>query len=219
VVRPTVAPVPAAEPRPYVVAHVAVSLDGATTGFRPDPARFDQLAATFREDATLSGADTVLAREGALATVPRSGPAPDRPLLAVVDGRARVRQWAALRESGRWSDVLALHAEDTPARPADRGVPEVVAGRGRVDLAAALRALGARGAGQVRVDSGGALIGALLAAGLLDEISLLVHPLWSGGRAPRRWYGTGAGPPAALRLVANRSVGDDLVWLCYRAGA
>jgi 2,5-diamino-6-(ribosylamino)-4(3H)-pyrimidinone 5'-phosphate reductase len=213
---PTVHGMAVAEPRPYVVAHVAVSLDGATTGFRPDLARYHQLADTFREDVTLSGADTVLAREPALVGGPRPGPVRDGPLLAVVDSRARVRRWAALRESGRWSDVLALHAEDTPPRPPGRGVAEVVAGTGRVDLAAALRALGARGAGQVRVDSGGTLIGALLAAGLLDEISLLVHPLWSGARDGRRWFGGGAGPPAALRLVANRSVGDDLVWLSYR---
>jgi 2,5-diamino-6-(ribosylamino)-4(3H)-pyrimidinone 5'-phosphate reductase len=211
--------VPAAEQRPYVVAHVAVSLDGATTGFRPDLARYQQLAATFREDVTLCGADTILAQEQALAAAPRPGPVRDAPLLAVVDGRARVRQWAALRECGRWSDVLALHAEDSPARPPDRGVAEVVTGTERVDLAGALRALGARGAGQVRVDSGGELIGALLGAGLLDEISLLVHPLWCGERGDRRWYGRGAGPPADLRLVANRSVGNDLVWLCYRVEA
>ena len=207
---------PAAEPRPYVVAHVAVSLDGATTGFRPDLARYHQLAATFREDVTLAGADTILAREQTLASAPRPGPVRDAPLLAVVDGRARVRGWVALRECGQWSDVLALHAADTPARPPDRGVAEVVAGAGRVDLAAALGALAARGAGQVRVDSGGALTGALLRAGLLDEISLLVHPLWAGAAAAQRWWGSGSGPPAALRLVANRSVGNDLVWLCYR---
>jgi 2,5-diamino-6-(ribosylamino)-4(3H)-pyrimidinone 5'-phosphate reductase len=203
--------------RPYVVAHVAVSLDGATTGFAPDLTRYEQLAGTFREDVTLCGADTVLAQQEVLAGAPRPGPIRDGPLLAVVDGRARVRDWAALRECGRWSDVLALRAGDTPARPADGDVDEVVTGAGRVDLAAALGALADRGFGQVRVDSGGALIGALLRDGLLDEISLLVHPVWCGGRGERRWYGSGTGPPATLRLVANRSVGNDLVWLCYRA--
>lgn len=43
-----------------------------------------------------------------------------------------------------------------------------------------------------------------------------MHPRWGGGAAGRRWYGAGSGPPVGLRLVANRSVGDDLVWLCYR---
>jgi 2,5-diamino-6-(ribosylamino)-4(3H)-pyrimidinone 5'-phosphate reductase len=76
--------------RPHVVVHVAVSLDGATTGFDPDVGRFYELARTWREDVTLVGADTILAQQEALAAVPRPGPAPDGPLLAVVDGRARV---------------------------------------------------------------------------------------------------------------------------------
>lgn len=97
--------------RPYVVAHAAVSLDGATTGFAPDAVRHRLLAATFRTDVVLTGADT----------------------------------------------------------------------------------------------------------GLLDEVSLLVHPLWSGGGAGCRRYGAGSGPPAGLRPAANRSGGDDLVRLCYRA--
>jgi 2,5-diamino-6-(ribosylamino)-4(3H)-pyrimidinone 5'-phosphate reductase len=205
-------------PRPYVTAHAAVSLDGATTGFEPDRACSDELAATFGEDVALTGADTILAREQVLVGAPRPGPARDGPLLAVVDGRARVREWEALREVGRWSGVLALHAAGSPPRPPDRAVDELVTGRERVDLAAVLVELGRRGARRVRVDSGGALTGALLGAGLLDEISLLVHPAWCGGRAGNRWYGEGVGPPAGLTLVANRSVGDGLVWLYYRTG-
>ncbi|WP_214406017.1 RibD family protein [Pseudonocardia lacus] len=205
-------------PRPYVTAHAAVSLDGATTGFEPDRARFHELAATFGEDVTLTGADTILAQEPALADAPRPGPAPGGPLLAVVDGRARVRQWRALHEVGHWSDVLALHCAGTPARAPDRGVEELVTGDDGVDLAAVLAELGRRGARRVRVDSGGALTGALLRAGLVDEISLLVHPVWCGDRGDRRWYGEATGPPAGLTLVANRSVGDELVWLYYRTG-
>jgi hypothetical protein len=37
-----------------------------------------------------------------------------------------------------------------------------------------------------------------------------------GDRGGRRWYGEAAGPPAGLTLVANRSVGEAPVWLCYR---
>ncbi len=205
-------------PRPYVVAHVAVSVDGATTGFSPDVARFYELAGTVAEDVTLAGADTILAQEEALAAAARPGPAAGGPLLAVVDGRGRVREWAALREVGHWSDVLALHAAATPPRPPGRDVDELVLGERTVDLAAALAAMRARGADRVRVDSGGALIGALLRAGLLDEISLLVHPVWPGAAGDRRWYGGPGGPGAALVLAGSREVGDGLVWLRYRVG-
>jgi 2,5-diamino-6-(ribosylamino)-4(3H)-pyrimidinone 5'-phosphate reductase len=194
-----------------VVAHVAVSVDGATTGFAPDQRLFYELAGTWREDVTLVGADTILAQEPALATAPHPGPAADGPLLAVVDGRGRVREWAALREIGHWSDVLALHAVRTPPRPPDRPVRELVVGDERVDLAAALEHLGRSGAAVVRVDSGGALIAALLSAALLDELSLLVHPLLVPAAA--RWFGAG---PCPFALLAAEPVGDGLVWVRYR---
>jgi 2,5-diamino-6-(ribosylamino)-4(3H)-pyrimidinone 5'-phosphate reductase len=72
--------------------------------------------------------------------------------------------------------VVAVLAEATPPRPAGRDVPEIVAGTDRVD-------------------SGGSLIGALLGRGLLDKISLLVHPVLAGERGTRRWHGDGP-PPA-----------------------
>lgn len=201
--------------RPRVVAHVAVSLDGATTGFAADVATFYELAATWREDVTLTGADTILAQEEALATAPQPGPRPDGPLLAVVDSRARVRRWTALRDAGHWSGVLAVSSAQTPARP-DLPGEELRVGGDRVDLAALLTTLGSRpGVVTVRVDSGGGLLGALLAGGLVDEVSLLVHPVLAGTVGGRRWWGTE--PPAtALALQDARQLAGDLVWLRYR---
>jgi 2,5-diamino-6-(ribosylamino)-4(3H)-pyrimidinone 5'-phosphate reductase len=198
------------------VAHVAVSVDGATVGFAPDQARFYELARRFDEDVTLVGADTILAQETSLATAPRPGPAVAGPLLAVVDGRGRVREWVALREVGHWSDVLALHSAATPTRPPGHGVAELVTGTDRVDLAAVLSALAAEhGAAVVRVDSGGALIGALLDADLVDEVSLLVHPVLVGASAPR-WYGAARRPLDALTLLHAEPAADGTAWLHYQ---
>lgn len=202
--------------RPYVVAHVAVSVEGATDGFQPDLGRFYELAETWSEDLTLVGSDTILAQEQALAASPSPGPAANGPLLAVVDGKGRVREWEALRNAGHWAGVIALHAEATPPRPAGRAVPEIVVGADRVDLAAALKTFAQRGIEVVRVDSGGSLIGALVNEGLVDEVSLLVHPELAGVRGTRRWYG--AVPPSAstVALVANETLDSGLVWLRYR---
>ncbi|MFB4320468.1 dihydrofolate reductase family protein [Actinomadura sp. 21ATH] len=201
----------------YVVAHVAVSIDGATTGFNPDMRRFYELASTYREDVTLVGADTILAQEEALATAPQPGPAPSGPLLAVVDGRGRVSQWEPLRNAGHWSDVLALHTETTPPRPRDRSVRELVTGQEHVDLADAINTLGrVHGAQVIRVDSGGALIGALLKGRLLDEVSLLVHPCLAGAHARRFWYGREPASVADLELLTSESFDGGLVRLRYR---
>lgn len=203
--------------RPHSVAHVAISLEGATRGFDVDLGRYYGLVGTWHEDVTLTGADTILAQESALAAAPGPGPAEGGPLLAVVDARGRVGSWEALRNAGYWSDVLALHSEATPSRPTDPRVDELVLGADRVDLAAVFEEFGRRGVEVVRVDSGGRLIGALLHAGLLDEISLLLHPCFAGaGPDAPRWYGSDPPPAGTFRLVASESWDDGLVWLRYR---
>jgi 2,5-diamino-6-(ribosylamino)-4(3H)-pyrimidinone 5'-phosphate reductase len=202
--------------RPHVVVHVAVSVDGATTGFDPDVRRFYALTRTWDEDVTLTGADTILAQEEALAVVRRPGPAATGPLLAVVDGRGRVKEWEALRDCGHWSGVVALHAAATPAHARAEHVPALVTGTQRVDLAAALRALGEReDAEVVRVDSGGALIGALLRGGLVDELSLLVHPRVAGAAGDHSWHGSSPTPTLPLERLTSESLAGGLVWLRY----
>ena len=201
--------------RPLVILHAAVSVDGSTAGFAPDVGRFYELAATWHEDVTLAGADTILAQESSLAETDLPGPAPDGPTLAVVDGAGRVSGWQALHDAGYWSGVVAVHSTGTP--PRDHGFPEIVTGSDRVDLAAMLVALRERfGAGVVRVDSGGALNGALLGAGLVDEVSLLVHPVLAPAAVRRPWHGGGSVAARTMTLVTAQTLPDGLVWLRHR---
>jgi 2,5-diamino-6-(ribosylamino)-4(3H)-pyrimidinone 5'-phosphate reductase len=204
--------------RPYVVLHVAVSVDGSTAGFEADVGRFYELATTWHEDVSLTGADTILAQESALAEADLPGPSSDGSLLAVVDGRGRVRAWQALRDAGYWSDVVAVHSATTP--PRHHGYPEIVAGRDRVDLGSVLVTLREQyDAEVVRVDSGGALNGALLDAGLVDEVSLLVHPALVGAAERRPWHGGGPAAGGPMTLMAAQTLPDGLVWLRHRIGA
>jgi 2,5-diamino-6-(ribosylamino)-4(3H)-pyrimidinone 5'-phosphate reductase len=99
------------------------------------------------------------------------------------------------------------------------GGEEIVAGAddaGPADLAAALDALAGRGARVVRVDSGGALTGALLRAGLVDELSLLVHPVLAGAAGDRHWWGPEPAPPTALEPLAAETFEDGVTWLRHR---
>ena len=202
--------------RPDVIAHVAVAIDGASTGFEPRVGPFYELAAaSWSEDVTLVGADTILAQEPTLVARRGPGPAPNGPLLAVVDSRDRVRQWAALRDAGHWSDVIALRCDTSPATAPERWPRRLVCGGERVDLSRALDELARNGARIVRVDSGGALLGALLELGLIDELSLLVHPTIVGADA-KRWTGTTALTATRLELISSDVVDGDLVWLRYR---
>jgi 2,5-diamino-6-(ribosylamino)-4(3H)-pyrimidinone 5'-phosphate reductase len=111
----------------------------------------------------------------------------------VPDSRGRIRCWNALRACGYWRDVLALTCATTPSAYLsyleDMGVRHVAAGDNRVDLRAALEWLADNlSARVVRVDSGGVLNGALLRAGLVDEVSVLVDPTLVGGLTPRSLF-------------------------------
>ncbi|HRT43141.1 MAG TPA: pyrimidine reductase, partial [Phycisphaerae bacterium] len=74
---------------PRVIIHTAVSADGRIDGFTPDLGTFYGLVATWKEDVTLAGSDTLLAAAQADAPATEEPlPAPDpgdtRPLLAIV---------------------------------------------------------------------------------------------------------------------------------------
>jgi 2,5-diamino-6-(ribosylamino)-4(3H)-pyrimidinone 5'-phosphate reductase len=197
---------------PFVVGHVAVSLDGATTGFDVDIGRYYSLIQTWKEDVTLAGADTILAQEAALEEAPLPGPKEGAPLLAVVDSQCRVTSWDKLRKCGYWSEVVALRIDDHT----DDEVAEIVTEGTRVDLRRALRNLThERAAKVVRVDSGGALLGALLSQGLVDELSLLVHPLLTGQTQAQRWFGRDSGRTQDLSLLAAERLESGLLWLRY----
>ncbi|MQA98133.1 MAG: hypothetical protein GEV11_27290 [Streptosporangiales bacterium] len=83
---------------------------------------------------------------------------------------------------------------------------------------AALAALAGRGAEVVRVDSGGALNGALLSERLVDEVSLLVHPVLTGGHGEHRRHGSAVPSDVPLEPLAEEAFDGGVVWLRYRLG-
>jgi len=213
--------------RPRVIIHNAVSLDGKVTGFEVNLARYYALVPTWKEDATLCGSGTVLAApEGRVkekdGDVPARKPDPKdkRPLLVVADSRGRVRCWSMLLGAGYWRDGIALCVRQTPAKHIEylrrRGVSRVVAGDKQVDLASALTLLYSRyHVRTVRADSGGTLNAALLRAGLVDELSLLVHPVLAGTTA-RPLFADAKPLKSTFRLFYSERLPGGLVWLRYR---
>jgi diaminohydroxyphosphoribosylaminopyrimidine deaminase / 5-amino-6-(5-phosphoribosylamino)uracil reductase len=87
-------------------------------------------------------------------------------------------------------------------------------GDGRVDLAALLRALAARGVNEAHVEAGAKLNGALLHAGLIDEVLLYLAPAIIGD--PARGMFDFARPLASLRdrvtleWTSVDRIGEDL---------
>jgi 2,5-diamino-6-(ribosylamino)-4(3H)-pyrimidinone 5'-phosphate reductase len=214
---------------PRVVYHVEASLDGRTDYIAPDIGRYYRLAANFGEDAAVTGADTVLrAPQTPDADLPEPPVSPDPPggaLMVVTDSRGRVHVWNWLRsQTDYWRDVVALCSQSTPAEHLRelqaKQVDHLVAGHDRVDLRAALEWLNDRhGVETLRIDSGGALAGAFLRAGLVDEVSLLVEPLLVGGTSARSFFRAPdlSGPSGLVRLelLTVERFNDDVLWLRY----
>lgn len=183
--------------RPCVTVHAMVSVDGRFDHFAGDVGLYYALAAELPHDAVLTGSATLLAAASAEG-IDMSGedePVPaiggnKLPWLVIVDSGGRVTRFGWLRTQPYWRDIIVLAADTTPPSHLDllrrREVEYLVVGERRVDLAAALSRLSDQyGITRVRVDSGGTLNGALLRAGLVDELNLLMAPYAVGGRSAR----------------------------------
>jgi 2,5-diamino-6-(ribosylamino)-4(3H)-pyrimidinone 5'-phosphate reductase len=185
---------------PKVILHTATSLDGRITNFPADLDLYYTLAARWNPDAVLFGSETVLAavRDNPSLEVPveheemftpsENVVTDPRPLLVIADGRGRVRCWDAIRKWPYMRDVLALCSSSTPPEYlsylADRNIGTIITGKIRIEFRAALEELNSRyGVKVVRVDSGGTLNSVLLLEGLVDEVSVLIHPVLAGGEA------------------------------------
>lgn len=219
---------------PRVILHVETSVDGRMDWLKVDMGLFYELADLWKPDAMLSGSSTMLAAyasqedpetdEGVLEP-PVGEPNDTRQRLVVVDSRGRLRNWNQIRQEPWWRDPVALCSQSTPQSYLvylqKQHIDYILTGEEQVDLRAALEELNARyGIQVVRVDSGGVLNGALLRAGLVDEVSLLLNPCLVGGTLPRSFYiASDLNAPEGVlqvKLIHVERVQEDVVWLRYQ---
>jgi diaminohydroxyphosphoribosylaminopyrimidine deaminase/5-amino-6-(5-phosphoribosylamino)uracil reductase len=217
---------------PWVRLKLAASLDGTTAlqngtsqWITSAEARADGHAWRARACAVLTGVGTVLADDPRLDV--RELPTPRQPHLVVLDSRLRTPTNAQLFIANRPTTICAggHFDSDFPARQAaleERGaaVLPLPGQDGKVDLPALLRALGARGINELHVEAGHRLNGALLRAGLVDELLVYLAPKLLG---PGRGLAD-MGPLAALsegialEWHGAQPVGPDLRLLARVAG-
>jgi diaminohydroxyphosphoribosylaminopyrimidine deaminase/5-amino-6-(5-phosphoribosylamino)uracil reductase len=209
--------------RPWVRMKVAGSLDGRTalpTGesqwITGAPARADGHAWRARACAILTGIGTV--REDDPQLTVRDVATPRQPLRVLIDSRLEAPLTARIFEGAPPLVFCARIDTENAARAAAlaaRGV-ELVAladSRGKVDLAAMLKALGARGINELHVEAGHKLNGSLLREGCVDELLVYLAPSLLGADSAGMFD---LAAPATLdgrtRLAfhAVDRIGDDL---------
>lgn len=141
--------------------------------------------------------------------------------FAVVDSRGRV-PWA--HKGDEQTSLLVITSLGTPlpylADLRRQGIPYLVAGGRQVDLAAALAKIRARLGAQCLVsEAGGGLNGALLRAGLVDELHIVTVPALIGGLGtPSIMDGPPLGPgspPLQLRPIDIQIGAHGTIWAHY----
>ncbi|MGD2111953.1 MAG: bifunctional diaminohydroxyphosphoribosylaminopyrimidine deaminase/5-amino-6-(5-phosphoribosylamino)uracil reductase RibD [Gammaproteobacteria bacterium] len=181
--------------RPWLRCKLAMSLDGRTAlakgesrWITGESARRDVHRLRARSSAILTGIDTVLADNPALTARPAgSDPAAVRqPLRVILDSRLRMPADAQLLGlPGETLVITTEHAGVARERLFAAGVPVAVlpAREGRLDLAAVMRHLATLQLNEIHVEAGATLSGALLLAGLVDELVIYMAPHLLGDTA------------------------------------
>lgn len=205
---------------PWVRMKIAASMDGVTAladgqsqWITGEAARRDGHAWRRRASAVMTGIGTVLADDPRLDV--RWVPTAAQPLRVVVDSTWRLPPASRLLQGP--GAVLVVGASDpllAPPALAASGATflHVPAADGRVDLASLLRHLAARGVNELHVEAGAVINGALLRAGLVDELLFYMAPRLVGpGRPMAVWPALPTLADALdFKLVDVQRLGDDL---------
>jgi diaminohydroxyphosphoribosylaminopyrimidine deaminase / 5-amino-6-(5-phosphoribosylamino)uracil reductase len=211
--------------RPFVRAKLAMSLDGRTAMASGESkwitgaaARRDVQRLRARSSAILTGIGTVLADDPSLNV---RLPGPDvhtevrQPLRVVIDPRLSTPEGARmLRLAGRTLILTCSRDEEAGHRLKARGaeVAVVPADGDNVELSAALRHLAALEVNEVLLESGATLAGAMLRAGLIDELIVYLAPHVMGDGARGLFHLPGLErmeQRVGLQIRDVRAVGED----------
>jgi diaminohydroxyphosphoribosylaminopyrimidine deaminase/5-amino-6-(5-phosphoribosylamino)uracil reductase len=166
--------------RPWVRVKIAASLDGKTAllngrsqWITGPEARRHAHAWRARSCAIMTGSGTVMDDDPGLTV--REVPCTRQPLRVVIDGHLQTPANAKVLE-GEGALIFSSAAGHLP----NAEVVAMPAGAGRVDLVAVINELGRRGINELMVEGGMRLNGALLRAGVVDELLIYQAPLIIG---------------------------------------
>jgi len=204
--------------RPWIRVKLAMSLDGRTAAADGDSkwisseqARADVQRWRARSGALMTGSGTVRADDPWLTARLPEGEETLPPLRVVLATRGGLLTTARIFDEQ--APTLAVHAVDmVPDYEDDIDALAVPRDGERLDLRAVIAQLAQRGINEVQVEAGATLSGALLQAGLVDELLLYIAPVLLGESGRPLFDGLGIKAVAErmnLRLIDARQVGVD----------
>jgi riboflavin biosynthesis pyrimidine reductase len=224
--------------KPYVICHMLSSVDGRILPNRWHPS-VEERGVYERLHNELGCNAWLVGRVTGQEFASREAPYPS--YTGAPLGR---ENWFARKQADAWAVVLDAHGKiawgrgDVGGDPLlvvltqavsdshlaglrEDGVSYIFAGEHEIDLAMALEELNHElGIGRLLLEGGGAANGALLQAGLVDELSLIIAPSVGGvpgGPAVFDIYGElGALNAMGMELESCQALEGSFVWLRYR---
>lgn len=206
--------------RPWITIKVAASFDGRTAmrsgesqWITGEPARRDVHRWRARSSAVMTGSGTVLADDPALTV--RHVDTPRQPLRIVVDSRFSTPAGARVFEAPGTTLVATANEEYEYTDRLDTGVEVAYLPNddGAVDLADLMGDLAQREVNELLVEAGPTLSGAMMRAGLVDEVLLYLSPRFLGSEGRGMFDLPGVehlGECATHQVLDIRQFGEDL---------
>ncbi len=209
--------------RPWVRCKLAMSVDGRTAMASGESrwitaaaARADVQQLRARSDAIMTGIGTLLADDPSLnVRIDGMDESYRQPLRVILDSRLRTPPDAKLLDlPGETLIVTGAVDADNEARLTRTGIRIVTLPTqdGQLDLPAVLQYLGTLQINEVHLEAGATLCGALLQAGLLDELVIYMAPHLMGNAAHGLFALPGLEQMSQrikLSITDVRAVGDD----------
>lgn len=224
-------------PLPHVLLSCAMSLDGRIDDTSPHRLVLSNEADLDRVDGVRAGCDAILVGAG---TVRRDDPrlavrSPERraarvakglppsPLRVVLSARGELDARARVFTDPRGGATVVYCAASRAAAARERlgHAAEVVAASEPPGLRAVLADLARRGVARLMVEGGSSVHTRFLAAGLVDELHLVIAPFLVGDAAAPRFTGPAAfpqGPRRPFRLAGVEQLGDVVLLRYLRPG-
>jgi len=229
--------------RPYVICHMCTSLDGKIIGHRWGKLRgyqhesevFETTAASFGIGAWLVGTTTMDEFDGPKIKLPRAkSRVPRRDFIGNQSAKsfgigADAKGVLRFKNNEVGGDHVVLLvtdrvSDDYLAHLQSAGVSYLFCGKRRIDLKLALQKLGRTfKLRKLMLQGGGRFNGAMLATGLVDEISHLTVPVADGGAGVACMFDIPGNAPAKatakLRLLSHKIMPGGVIWARYRVVA
>lgn len=214
---------------PKVIIHNSISLDGSLTHFDPNMELHYQIAGSFKPDVHLIGSHTIAAGiERYEGIVPSENPSDfkkpqrndDLPLWVIIDTKGKLQGLLhTCRRFDLCRDVVMLVSKTTPLRYLqyldERRFPYHCVGHESINLGRALELLSKEyQANTILTDTGRILDNLLINQGLVDEISLLVHPVLVGKNSYNMF--SDIEKHHTITLVKCQRLERQYIWLLYK---